>query len=93
MREIQDILDQEPLGTQGGNEQFVDPLIYPLADRHGLAWRRSWVAGNNHASARHPLLQWYPAALKEFDNFPGVRASRAGGRGMSQHTLDLGMRA
>jgi hypothetical protein len=37
MIEIEDILDQESLGGQRRNEEFVDPLTYALAHWNPLA--------------------------------------------------------
>ena len=36
MIQVQDILDQEPIGGKGGQEQFIDPLTHSLAYRNVL---------------------------------------------------------
>jgi hypothetical protein len=36
MIEVQNILDQEAICVKGGDEQFVDPLTYTLANRDGF---------------------------------------------------------
>src|SRR5207248_1632114 len=55
MIKIQDILDQESIGVQGGDEQLVDPLIHTLAHLHGLAGGRSGMSGHNHSGLRQAL--------------------------------------
>jgi hypothetical protein len=52
MIQVQDILDQEPVGVKGGHEEFIDPLTYTLAHAHWLVWGRSGMAGHNHSNVR-----------------------------------------
>jgi len=52
MIQVQDILDQEPIGGKRGQEQFIDPLTHTLAYRNVLPWRRSGMASHNHANVR-----------------------------------------
>jgi len=90
MIEIQDILDQEPIGTKGRDEQFINPLTDTLAYWNVLPWGRSGMPDHNHSHVRQVLAQFQPAALKHLDDLTGVHPRHARRRRMSQHELDLG---
>ncbi len=90
MIEIQDILDQEPIGTKRRDEQFIDPLPDTLAYWNVLPWRRSGMPGHNHAHVRRVITQLQPAAIKQLDDLTAVHPRHARRRRMSQHELDLG---
>jgi hypothetical protein len=84
MIEIQDILDQEPIGGKRGQEQFIDPLTHTLAYRNVLPCRRSGMSSTERAVAG--------LASKGLDPF-GTAMLAIANQGMNVGIGDPGVRA
>src|SRR5260370_35144523 len=91
MREIQEIVNQEVVSGQCGDEEFIDPRIHALAHADFLARRRSWMTGDNHPSLRQALPQFQPPSLKQLDDLTRVHPDHPRCGWANQHTLDLRM--
>jgi hypothetical protein len=91
MIEIQDILNQESVSAQCGDEEFIDPLIHSLAHGDFLTRRRSRMTGDDHPSLGQALPQFQPPSLKQLDDLTSVHPRHARCWWVSQHALDLGM--
>jgi hypothetical protein len=61
MREIQDIFGEKSISVKIGKQEFIDPLIDPLAYCHGLAWRRRRMSSHNDPNSGQPFTKWEPA--------------------------------
>lgn len=75
--EVQNVLDQEPIGGKRGQEQFIDLLAYPLAYGNVVAGGRSGMASHNHTYLRQALLQVQPVSIKQLDELPAVHLRHA----------------
>ncbi len=88
MIKIEDILDEESLGRQRRDEDFIHPLADALAHRNPLACCGGAVSSHNDAALRYPLIQWQPAAIKQLDLLLAVHSAHPRGWRVSQHALE-----
>jgi hypothetical protein len=91
MIEIEHIFDQEPIGRECRNEEFVDPLSNALAHRNPLVWCGGTMSSYNDACVKQSLIQWQPAVIKQLDLLLTVDSGYPRGWWVSEYTLDLRM--
>src|SRR6266480_441267 len=72
MIEIQDILDQEPVGIQCRDEELIDPFPHTFTHPDFLVRRRSRMASHNHPSVRQARTQFQPASLKQINDHTSI---------------------
>jgi hypothetical protein len=84
MIEIQDILDQEPVRIQCGDEELIDPFPHTFTHPDLLVRRRSRMASTNHPSVRQARTQFQPASLKQINDHTSEAFGHACRRWMSQ---------
>jgi hypothetical protein len=91
MIQVQNILDEEAVLAERGDEQLVDPLTNAFTHRDLLAGWRGAMSCYYHTGSGQALIHRQPASVKQLEDLSRVHPGHACCRWMSERPLELGM--